>query len=185
MPTPRQPPPDPGTSSRPTGDLPDTPRLSRRRCHRGDPQTAKLLGLGLSGPSHLAHSSNQKRHSAIVPNTQAAAAAGAGNNSRQYVAFVWESFRRALRLTASRNVPDRAQRQKQGSRTLLRGATFSRRRLGALNPLGSNSGGGIRTRDLRVMSPTSYQTAPPRVARPYYIAKRRHSFNFPSLSPGG
>src|SRR5215208_708792 len=26
------------------------------------------------------------------------------------------------------------------------------------------SGGGIRTRDLRVMSPTSYQTAPPRVA---------------------
>jgi hypothetical protein len=26
----------------------------------------------------------------------------------------------------------------------------------------SNSGGGIRTRDLRVMSPTSYQTAPPR-----------------------
>ena len=27
-----------------------------------------------------------------------------------------------------------------------------------------NSGGGIRTRDLRVMSPTSYQTAPPRVA---------------------
>jgi hypothetical protein len=28
----------------------------------------------------------------------------------------------------------------------------------------SYSGGGIRTRDLRVMSPTSYQTAPPRVA---------------------
>ena len=27
-----------------------------------------------------------------------------------------------------------------------------------------HSGGGIRTRDLRVMSPTSYQTAPPRVA---------------------
>ena len=26
----------------------------------------------------------------------------------------------------------------------------------------SHSGGGIRTRDLRVMSPTSYQTAPPR-----------------------
>ena len=25
-----------------------------------------------------------------------------------------------------------------------------------------NSGGGIRTRDLRVMSPTSYQAAPPR-----------------------
>jgi hypothetical protein len=31
-------------------------------------------------------------------------------------------------------------------------------------PLAS-SGGGIRTRDLRVMSPTSYQTAPPRVGR--------------------
>ena len=30
----------------------------------------------------------------------------------------------------------------------------------------SSSGGGIRTRDLRVMSPTSYQTAPPRVAPP-------------------
>src|SRR5262249_17411008 len=29
-------------------------------------------------------------------------------------------------------------------------------------PPSANSGGGIRTRDLRVMSPTSYQTAPPR-----------------------
>ena len=29
--------------------------------------------------------------------------------------------------------------------------------------VGRDSGGGIRTRDLRVMSPTSYQTAPPRV----------------------
>ena len=33
-----------------------------------------------------------------------------------------------------------------------------------------HSGGGIRTRDLRVMSPTSYQTAPPRVA-PNVVAK--------------
>src|SRR5207253_1326445 len=33
-----------------------------------------------------------------------------------------------------------------------------------LHPVGRDSGGGIRTRDLRVMSPTSYQTAPPRVA---------------------
>src|ERR1700693_5818078 len=33
-----------------------------------------------------------------------------------------------------------------------------------------HSGGGIRTRDLRVMSPTSYQTAPPRVA-PSVLAK--------------
>ena len=30
----------------------------------------------------------------------------------------------------------------------------------------SNSGGGIRTRDLRVMSPTSYQAAPPRSKGP-------------------
>ena len=37
--------------------------------------------------------------------------------------------------------------------------------------VGRDSGGGIRTRDLRVMSPTSYQTAPPRVA-PYVLAKR-------------
>jgi exopolyphosphatase/guanosine-5'-triphosphate,3'-diphosphate pyrophosphatase len=36
----------------------------------------------------------------------------------------------------------------------------------------SHSGGGIRTRDLRVMSPTSYQTAPPRVA-PHVLAKNR------------
>ena len=35
-----------------------------------------------------------------------------------------------------------------------------------------NSGGGIRTRDLRVMSPTSYQTAPPR-GGPYVLAKNR------------
>jgi hypothetical protein len=38
--------------------------------------------------------------------------------------------------------------------------------------VGRDSGGGIRTRDLRVMSPTSYQTAPPRVATPYRIKKR-------------
>ena len=36
--------------------------------------------------------------------------------------------------------------------------------------VGLDSGGGIRTRDLRVMSPTSYQTAPPRVAS-YVLAK--------------
>src|SRR4051795_10169121 len=36
---------------------------------------------------------------------------------------------------------------------------------GGLSPPSSaDSGGGIRTRDLRVMSPTSYLTAPPRVA---------------------
>ena len=34
--------------------------------------------------------------------------------------------------------------------------------LRALRLVGRDSGGGIRTRDLRVMSPTSYQTAPPR-----------------------
>jgi hypothetical protein len=41
--------------------------------------------------------------------------------------------------------------------------------------VGRDSGGGIRTRDLRVMSPTSYQTAPPRggrmiVAPPHLLA---------------
>jgi hypothetical protein len=35
-----------------------------------------------------------------------------------------------------------------------------------------DSGGGIRTRDLRVMSPTSYQTAPPRAATDV-VAKNR------------
>jgi hypothetical protein len=39
--------------------------------------------------------------------------------------------------------------------------TCERRLQAALDP--ANSGGGIRTRDLRVMSPTSYQTAPPRI----------------------
>src|SRR3954469_7156492 len=38
--------------------------------------------------------------------------------------------------------------------------------------VGLDSGGGIRTRDLRVMSPTSYQTAPPRGGR-RIIAIRR------------
>jgi hypothetical protein len=42
--------------------------------------------------------------------------------------------------------------------------------------VGLDSGGGIRTRDLRVMSPTSYQTAPPRgvallIAKPGVKAK--------------
>src|ERR1039457_4581583 len=40
-----------------------------------------------------------------------------------------------------------------------------------LSGASSHSGGGIRTRDLRVMSPTSYQTAPPRVA-PYVLANK-------------
>jgi hypothetical protein len=34
-----------------------------------------------------------------------------------------------------------------------------------------SSGGGIRTRDLRVMSPTSYQTAPPRVGSSEFTAR--------------
>src|SRR3954453_24032815 len=36
--------------------------------------------------------------------------------------------------------------------------------------VGLDSGGGIRTRDLRVMSPTSYLTAPPRVGGPTNVA---------------
>ena len=47
-------------------------------------------------------------------------------------------------------------------------ATAKRAALGNTKPSISrgfvSSGGGIRTRDLRVMSPTSYLTAPPRVA---------------------
>src|SRR5216117_3337386 len=39
--------------------------------------------------------------------------------------------------------------------------------------VGRDSGGGIRTRDLRVMSPTSYQTAPPRVAT-FVVAENTH-----------
>src|ERR1700759_2255135 len=39
----------------------------------------------------------------------------------------------------------------------VRGSSFA-----AISCDFSSSGGGIRTRDLRVMSPTSYQTAPPR-----------------------
>src|SRR5829696_6637395 len=45
------------------------------------------------------------------------------------------------------------------SRTL-----FGEEKAPQLRGFGSNSGGGIRTRDLRVMSPTSYLTAPPRGA---------------------
>src|SRR5215204_892393 len=41
-------------------------------------------------------------------------------------------------------------------------------------PLAS-SGGGIRTRDLRVMSPTSYQTAPPRVGSTILARPRMNS----------
>src|SRR5690242_14905605 len=58
--------------------------------------------------------------------------------------------------------------------------------LRALRLVGRDSGGGIRTRDLRVMSPTSYQTAPPRggptmvaqkwrSCRRYEHPRRRHS----------
>ena len=40
--------------------------------------------------------------------------------------------------------------------------TRAREKLASCRLFAINSGGGIRTRDLRVMSPTSYQTAPPR-----------------------
>ncbi len=43
----------------------------------------------------------------------------------------------------------------------------------ALHTSTTNSGGGIRTRDLRVMSPTSYQTAPPRNKNTKYTPGRR------------
>src|SRR3954447_20273360 len=41
--------------------------------------------------------------------------------------------------------------------------------------VGLDSGGGIRTRDLRVMSPTSYQTAPPRGGKTMLSAVRGRS----------
>ena len=47
--------------------------------------------------------------------------------------------------------------------------------------VGLDSGGGIRTRDLRVMSPTSYQTAPPRVAKSSF--SREVDFRPPSEAP--
>ena len=60
---------------------------------------------------------------------------------------------------------DRPQRERRrpplrtafGSRSACRAPLASSAAL-----VGLDSGGGIRTRDLRVMSPTSYQTAPPR-----------------------
>ena len=52
------------------------------------------------------------------------------------------------------------------------------RRKPLLERLSVYSGGGIRTRDLRVMSPTSYLAAPPRVA------SVETSKGFPSVNPG-
>jgi hypothetical protein len=53
----------------------------------------------------------------------------------------------------------------------------ARRRRGS-----GNSGGGIRTRDLRVMSPTSYQAAPPRV-KDEQSNPRRPSRQHPAAAP--
>jgi hypothetical protein len=41
----------------------------------------------------------------------------------------------------------------------------------------THSGGGIRTRDLRVMSPTSYQAAPPRISRQGSYTSLRRAVN--------
>src|SRR5437764_9362846 len=46
------------------------------------------------------------------------------------------------------------------------------------------SGGGIRTRDLRVMSPTSYQTAPPRGGN-VILASRRQAATMSRSEPTG
>src|SRR3954452_13705405 len=50
-----------------------------------------------------------------------------------------------------------------------------------------NSGGGIRTRDLRVMSPTSYQAAPPRVKDRKDSVRRPHRqpLQRPFVRPAG
>src|SRR4051794_34550379 len=50
--------------------------------------------------------------------------------------------------------------------------------------VGLDSGGGIRTRDLRVMSPTSYQTAPPRGV-PQSVARFARSQHAAALVPRG
>ena len=47
-----------------------------------------------------------------------------------------------------------------------------------------SSGGGIRTRDLRVMSPTSYQTAPPRVAELHNSNSAAGPINGPARASG-
>src|SRR5436190_14324857 len=47
-----------------------------------------------------------------------------------------------------------------------------------------SSGGGIRTRDLRVMSPTSYLTAPPRVAVENIAMERKASTWLHRVSQG-
>ena len=57
----------------------------------------------------------------------------------------------------------------RASRLILNVETPPPGRRSSLDP---NSGGGIRTRDLRVMSPTSYQTAPPRIKDPKYMDGR-------------
>src|SRR3954464_4282741 len=57
----------------------------------------------------------------------------------------------------SKRDPERRSSGPQTPRALFRGPLVS-------------SGGGIRTRDLRVMSPTSYQTAPPRVGNCEFTA---------------
>src|SRR5689334_2077120 len=55
--------------------------------------------------------------------------------------------------------------------------------------VGRDSGGGIRTRDLRVMSPTSYQTAPPRGGPPTITSsgpiEANLSAHFPDASRRG
>jgi hypothetical protein len=69
-------------------------------------------------------------------------------------------------LPAPRSRPRaRAPRIRHGPKNRLLHSLSSEPGRGKRRPaaaLHGNSGGGIRTRDLRVMSPTSYQTAPPR-----------------------
>ena len=65
-----------------------------------------------------------------------------------------------IRTVLSAELPPRPDSSLGGS------LTWKRRQWRRSNP--SNSGGRIRTCDLRVMSPTSYQTAPPRNRDPKY-----------------
>src|ERR1700722_10061374 len=80
------------------------------------------------------------------------------------------------------NVAFRAKRRRPPGGGGLRSQSASGGAPCGVSPsVGLDSGGGIRTRDLRVMSPTSYQTAPPRVAT--YVLAKISSFWTPFAPP--
>jgi hypothetical protein len=68
----------------------------------------------------------------------------------------------AVLLAAVYLVVDNEIARRQWARTAAVGQAVADQLHRAGSGVPGNSGGGIRTRDLRVMSPTSYLTAPPR-----------------------